>query len=316
MKILVTGGAGFIASNLVDSIISQGHEVVIIDNLTTGKEENINPKATFYKEDIGNTEGLENIFSEEKPDIVSHHAAQVDLRKSVGDPLYDAQVNIIGSLNLINVASKYNVKKFIYASTGGAVYGEPKYLPVDEKHTIDPLSQYGVSKHTVEHYLFVFRQTHNLSYTVLRYPNVYGPRQDPHGEAGVIAIFTEQMFDGRQPTIFGDGTKTRDYVYVDDLVNANIMAMFDQTESDGECYNLGWGKEVKDIEVFEAVRDALGSDAKSKFDEKRPGEIDHICLDSTKAAKGLGWGPKVALREGIKLTTDFYKERRQQPVLQ
>ena len=228
MKVLVTGGAGFIASNLVDTLISQEHDVVIIDNLTTGKKENINSKATFYKEDIGNTESLEKIFAEEKPDIVNHHAAQVDLRRSVRDPLYDAQVNIMGSLNLINVSSRYNVKRFIYASTGGAVYGEPKYLPVDEKHTIDPQSQYGVSKHTVEHYLFVFRQTHNLPYTVLRYPNVYGPRQDPHGEAGVVAIFTEQMLDGKQPTIFGDVVKTRDYVYVGDLVNANMIAMFNR----------------------------------------------------------------------------------------
>ena len=312
MKILVTGGAGFIASHLVDNLISQGYDVVIIDNLSTGKKDNINPKATIYKEDIGSTERLEEIFAEEKPDIVNHHAAQVDLRRSVGDPLYDAQVNIMGSLNLINVSTKHNVKRFIYASTGGAVYGEPRYLPVDEKHLIDPQSQYGVSKHTVEHYLFVFKQTHNLSYTVLRYPNVYGPRQDPHGEAGVVAIFTEQMFDGKQPTIFGDGTKTRDYVYVGDLVNANMSAMFNEAGLSGEIYNLGWGKEIKDIEVFEAVRDALGLSVEPLFDEKRPGEIDRICLTNTKAAEGLGWSPKVVFREGIKLATEFYKERRTQ----
>ena len=312
MKVLVTGGAGFIASNLVDDLITQGHDVVIIDNLTTGKEENINSKATFYKEDIGNTEGLEKIFAEEKPDIVNHHAAQVDLRRSVGDPLYDAQVNIIGSLNLINISSTHNVKRFIYASTGGAVYGEPEYLPVDEKHIVDPQSQYGVSKHTVEHYLFVFRQTRNLSYTVLRYPNVYGPRQDPHGEAGVVAIFTEQMLDGKQSTVFGDGTKTRDYVYVGDLVSANMSAMFNETDMSGEIYNLGWGKEIKDIEVFEAVRDALGLSVEPLFDEKRPGEIDRICLTNTKAAKGLNWSPQVEFQEGIRLTTEFYKERRTQ----
>ena len=312
MKVLVTGGAGFIASNLVDNLISQEHDVVIIDNLTTGKEENINSKATFYKEDIDNTESLEKIFAEEKPDIVNHHAAQVDLRRSVRDPLYDAQVNIMGSLNMINVSSKHNVKRFIYASTGGAVYGEPRYLPVDENHIIDPQSQYGVSKHTVEHYLVVFAQTQNLPYTVLRYPNVYGPRQDSHGEAGVIAIFTEQMLDGKQSTVFGDGTKTRDYVYVGDLVNANMSAMFNEADLSGEIYNLGWGKEIKDIEVFEAVRDALGLSLEPLFDEKRPGEIDRICLTNTKAAKGLGWSPKVEFQEGIKLTTDFYKDRRTQ----
>jgi len=310
MKILVTGGAGFIASNLVDKLISHEHDVVIVDNLSTGKKENINPKATFYKEDICNVGNLEKIFSKEKPDIVNHHAAQVDLRRSVSEPLYDAQVNILGSLNLIGLANKYNVKKFIYISTGGAVYGEPKYLPADENHPVDPLSQYGVSKHTVEHYLFVFKQTDGLHYTVLRYPNVYGPRQDPHGEAGVVAIFTEQMLDGKCPTLFGDGTKTRDYVYVDDLINANINVMFDNVNLDGEIYNLGWGKETKDIEIFEAVRDALGLDVKPIYDKKRPGEIDHICLDSTKAAEQLNWKPKVTLQEGIKLTTDFYKNRR------
>ena len=312
MKILVTGGAGFIASNLVDNLILQGHDVVIIDNLVTGKKENINPKATFFEEDICNADGLDKIFSEEKPDIVNHHAAQVDLRRSVKEPLYDAQINILGSLNMINLSSKYNVKKFVYASTGGAVYGEPRYLPVDEKHPIDPQSQYGVSKHTVEHYLFVFKHTNNLDYAVLRYPNVYGPRQDPHGEAGVVAIFTEQMLDGKQPTIFGDGTKTRDYVYVADIITANINVMFKSISSQDEIYNIGWGKEIKDIEIFESVRDALGLDVKPVFDEKRPGEIDSICIDNTKAGKELDWSPKVKLQEGIKLTTNFYKERRQQ----
>lgn len=311
MKIIVTGGAGFIASNLVDTLISHDHDVVIVDNLSTGKRENINPKAAFYKEDICNVEGLEKLFSKEKPDIVNHHAAQVDLRRSVREPAYDAKVNIIGSLNLIDLSSKYNVKQFIYISTGGAIYGEPKYLPADEKHPIDPLSQYGVSKHTVEHYLFAFKQTHNLNYTILRYPNVYGPRQDPHGEAGVIAIFTEQMLDGKRPTIFGDGTKTRDYVYVEDLINANMIVMFNPTNSQGGFYNLGWGKEIKDIEIFEAVRDALELDVKPIYDKKRPGEIDHICLDNTKAAKHLSWKPKVKLQEGIRLTTNFYKKKRQ-----
>ncbi|ODS31185.1 MAG: UDP-glucose 4-epimerase [Candidatus Scalindua rubra] len=311
MKVLVTGGAGFIASHLVDSLISQGHDVVIIDNLSTGKRENVNSKAAFFEEDICNTESLEKIFSKEKPDIVNHHAAQIDLRKSVREPLYDAQINILGSLNLINLSNKYNVKKIIYISTGGAVYGEPKYLPVDEKHLINPQSQYGVSKHTVELYLFAFKQTHNLDYAVLRYPNVYGPRQDPHGEAGVVAIFTEQMLDGKQPTIFGDGTKTRDYVYVDDIIDANMNVMFKSVSSHDEIYNIGWGKEIKDIEIFESVRDALGLYVKPIYDKKRQGEIDHICLDSTKAVKGLGWKPKVELQDGIRLTTNFYKERRQ-----
>ena len=310
MKILVTGGAGFIASHLVDRLVLQEHEVVIVDNLSTGKKENVNPKAVFYKEDICNARDLEKIFSKEKPDIVNHHAAQVDLRRSVREPSYDAQVNILGSLNLIDLSCKYDVKKFVYISTGGAVYGEPRYLPVDEKHPIDPLSQYGVSKHTVEHYLFVFKQTHQLNYTILRYPNVYGPRQDSHGEAGVVAIFTEQMLDSKRPTIFGDGTKTRDYVYVDDLINANISVMFNRSDLNGEVYNLGWGKEIKDIEIFEAVRDALEVNIKPIYDKKRPGEVDHNCLDNTKAVNELGWKPEINFREGIKQTTNFYKKRK------
>lgn len=312
MKILVTGGAGFIASHLVDDLISQGHDVVIVDNLSTGKRENINPKAVFYEEDICNTENLEKIFSKEGPDIVNHHAAQVDLRKSVSGPLHDAKINIMGSLGLMNLASKYNVKRFIYISTGGAVYGEPKYLPVDEKHTIDPQSQYGVSKHTVEHYLYVFRLTHGLNYIVLRYPNVYGPRQDPHGEAGVVAIFAEQILDGKQPTIFGDGTKTRDYVFVKDIISANTNVMFNQANIDGEIFNIGWGKEVKDIEIFESVRDALGAGIGPIYDKKRQGEIDHICIDSTKIEKRLNWKPLTTLQEGIRQTASYYKEKKQQ----
>jgi Nucleoside-diphosphate-sugar epimerases len=193
----------------------------------------------------------------------------------------------MGSLNLVNVSSQYNVKRFIYASTGGAVYGEPRYLPVDEKHIINPQPQYGVSKHTVEHYLFVFRQTHNLPYAVLRYPNVYVPRQDPHDQSGVVAIFIEQRLDGKQSTVLGDGAKERDYVYVGGLVNANMRAMFNDAGLSGEIYNLGWGKKIKDIQVFEAVRDTLDLSVVALFDVKRPEVIDRICLNNTKATKWL-----------------------------
>jgi len=218
MRILVTGGAGFIGSHVVDRYVADGHHVAIIDNLSTGFEENINPQAVFYKVDITDQQAVAEVFEKERPEIVNHHAAQMDVRRSVADPAFDAVTNIVGSIHLIENAVRTNVSKFIYASTGGAVYGEPRYLPADEDHPINPLSQYGISKHTVEHYLQLYQVNDGLTYTVLRYGNVYGPRQNPHGEAGVNAIFAGLMLAGKQPTIFGDGSKTRDYVYVSDVV--------------------------------------------------------------------------------------------------
>ncbi|HLG30633.1 MAG TPA: NAD-dependent epimerase/dehydratase family protein, partial [Candidatus Brocadiales bacterium] len=301
MKILVTGGAGFIASHIVDKIILMGHDCVVVDNLLTGREHNINPKAVFYKVSITDMEELEKVFSKERPNIVNHHAAQIDVRKSVREPVYDAQVNILGSLNLIELSREYRVEKFIYASTGGAVYGEPLYLPVDEDHPVYPLSHYGVSKHTVEHYLHVFSKLYGFRYTVLRYANVYGPRQNPCGEAGVIAIFSEQMLAGEKPTIFGDGSKTRDYVFVDDVVDANIVVM--NNRGDNEAFNLGWGREVSDQKVFETIRAALKVDIEPIYDKKRPGEVDRICLDNAKIKRWLDWQPKFPFEEGIAITT-------------
>ena len=302
MKVLVTGGAGFCGSHLVDRLIAEGHQVVVVDNLSTGFERNINSQARFFKMDIRD-QNLEEIFKREGIEIVNHHAAQMDVRRSTREPMYDADVNILGSLNLMQLAVKYGIKKFIYISSGGAVYGEPEYLPVNEGHKINPGCQYGISKHTVEHYLTLYQAHYGLNFTVLRYPNVYGPRQNPYGEAGVVAIFGMQMLAGIQPTIFGDGTKTRDYVYISDVVAANILAMGDK--GDGRIYNLGWEKEVSDLEVFTAVRDALGKTTEPQFGEKRLGEIDRICLDSTKARQELGWQPKVPFAEGIKSTMEF-----------
>lgn len=304
MKILVTGGAGFIASHLVDRLIDEGHSVVVVDNLSAGKFENVNKSATFYKIDICNSTALELIFKKERPEIVNHHAAQVNVRKSVDTPMYDANVNILGSLNLCELSRKFQVKKFIYASTGGAVYGEPKSLPVKETCPVQPISQYGVSKHTVEHYLYIFYKLYGLNFTVLRYPNVYGPRQSPHGEAGVIAIFSEQILKNKRPTIFGDGSKTRDYVYVGDIITANMTVL--NNSGDGEIYNLGWGREITDYEVFETVRRALLSNIEPIFGQKRPGEIEHISLDSSKATKALGWKPKITFEEGVNLATKYY----------
>ncbi|HEY5529214.1 MAG TPA: NAD-dependent epimerase/dehydratase family protein [Thermoleophilia bacterium] len=303
MKVLVTGGAGFIGSNLSDQLLASGHEVVIVDNLATGKRENLPPGATFREVDI-RSEDLHEVFRLETPEIVFHHAAHVDVTRSVRDPAYDASVNILGALNVLECCRQYGVRKVVYAGTGGALFGEPSYLPVDESHPVDPISPYGVSKHTVEHYLFAYRQNFGLEYTVLRYPNVYGPRQDPHGEAGVVAIFALQLLSGERPTIFGDGTKTRDYCYVGDIVKANLLAL--NTPVCG-VYNLGRGIEVSDLQIFQAVRDAVGVDISPIFGEKRPGEVEHIALDAARAKGELGWQWEVDLDEGVAKAVAFYR---------
>ncbi|NOX98120.1 MAG: NAD-dependent epimerase/dehydratase family protein, partial [Nitrospirae bacterium] len=269
-KILVTGGAGFIGSNLVDRLIKEGHEVVIVDDLSTGLERNLNPEAKFYKMDI-REEKLAEVFATEKPDFVSHHAAQMDVRRSVREPMFDAAVNILGSLNIIENCRKHKVKKIIYISTGGAVYGEPDYLPVDEKHPIEPECQYGISKHTVEHYLHLYKLTYGLNYTVLRYPNVYGPRQNPHGEAGVNAIFIGKMLKNEVPTIFGDGKQLRDYVYVDDVVKANLLSL---ERGEGQIYNIGSGIGTSVNKIYQTLQGILGFQEAPKYASSRTGEIE------------------------------------------
>lgn len=305
MRILVTGGAGFIASHVSDRLLALGHQVAIVDNLVTGKRENLPAGAAFYETDICDTD-LDDVFRAERPEAVLHHAAHIDVTRSVREPTYDASINILGSLNLLECCRRHGTRKFVYAGTGGALFGEPSYLPVDESHPIDPISPYGVSKHTVEHYLFAYHENHGLDYVVLRYPNVYGPRQDPHGEAGVIAIFSLQMLTGQQPTIFGDGTKTRDYCYVADIVEANIVAL----NSPGcGVYNLGRGIEVSDLQVFETVRAAVGSEIDPVFAAVRPGEVEHIALNASKAERELGWTWKVGLNEGVAEAVSFYRKK-------
>jgi UDP-glucose 4-epimerase len=304
VKILITGGAGFVGSHLVDALIERGDEVVIIDNLSTGLEGNANPHAKLYKLSIGNL-GLAEIFERERPDIVNHHAAQIDLRRSVAEPLFDAQENILGSLNVIVNSVRYKVEKLIYASSGGAIYGEPQYLPVDENHPINPISQYGVSKHTVEHYLNLYALQHGLNYIVLRYPNVYGPRQNPLGEAGVVAIFARQILMGQRPTIFGPGDKTRDYTHVSDVVAANLLAM---ERGINAIYNIGTGVETSDQEIFDTLAEALGYDGSPFYTSVRQGEIQRICLDWSKAEREIGWRPKLPLKEGIAKTAVYFRE--------
>jgi UDP-glucose 4-epimerase len=302
MKVLVTGGAGFIGSHVVDALVRQGYQVVVVDNLSTGRPENINPAATFYQADISNSE-LEEIFEKERPELINHQAAQTVIQKSMEDPVFDAKQNILGSLNLVLQCLRFGVKKIIYASSVG-VYGEPKYLPLDENHPLNPISYYGISKHTAEHYLHLAHLQHMLSYVVLRYSNVYGPRQSPEGEAGVVAIFTRQMLRGERPTIFGKGDKTRDYVHVSDVVTANLLAM----EGDGNgVYNLGTGVETSDQEMFNLLAELTGYQGKPRYAPVREGEIYKICLDSSKAQKELDWQPQFLLREGLSETVDSYR---------
>lgn len=305
MKILVTGGAGFIGSHIVDAYIELGHSVVVVDDLSTGFMENLNPKATFYKMDIRDFEAMKELFEKEKPVVVNHHAAQIDVRKSLRDFIFDADVNIIGSLNLLKLSLDYGVKKFIFASTGGAIYGEPLYIPADEKHPALPLSAYGAAKLAVETYLNVIYKNFSLPYIALRYANVYGPRQNPLGEAGVVAIFTNKMVKGERPTIFGDGEQTRDFVYIKDVVSANIIAL--ETDIVG-VYNIGTGKRTSVNEVFRKIKELIGEEIEPIYAEERKGEVKHIALDASLAERELGWRPKYDFDTGLRETIDFYKK--------
>ncbi len=303
MRILVTGGAGFIASHVADAYIGQGHEVAILDDLSRGNRANINVNERFYLGDIRDRDFVQRVFAEVKPEVVNHHAAQMDVRRGVREPLFDASVNILGSLNVLEAAIAHETRRVIYISTAGAAYGEPKRLPVGEDHPIDPITPYGISKHTVEHYLFTFGVLYGLEYVVLRYGNVYGPRQSSKGEAGVYAIFCEQMLAGIQPVIYGDGSKTRDYVYVADAVGANVAALEKGT---GEMFNIASGVATTDFQVFDLVRRMLGKHIEPRYADRRPGEIEHIVMDISKAQRVLGWSPLVTLEEGSRKTADFF----------
>jgi UDP-glucose 4-epimerase len=303
-KILVTGGAGFIGSHVVDLLVAKGYEVVIIDDLSTGHASNLNPAARFYQIDIRSPQ-VREVFEAEKPDYVSHHAAQMDVRRSVAQPLVDASINILGSINLLEYAREFGVKRFIYISTGGAVYGEPEKLPCDETHPINPICQYGASKHTVEHYLYMYYVNYGLSYTVLRYPNVFGPRQDPHGEAGVVSIFTGKMLSDEQVVIHGDGDQTRDFVYVGDCARANYLAL--TMDHQPGIYNLGWGRPTSINDIFSTLAKITGYTLPVQHGPAKVGETRHIYLDASKVKKELGWAPTVTLEEGLEKTVAYFK---------
>jgi UDP-glucose 4-epimerase len=300
MRILVTGGAGFIGSNVTDLLVSRGSEVHVLDDLSTGSRQNLNPSAVFHMLDIRSREAHE-LVAGGGFDAISHHAAQMDVRRSVREPLFDADVNILGTLSLLEAARKGGVRRIVYASTGGAVYGEPSSLPVREDHPLNPICHYGISKHTVEHYLFLYRHLYGLDYVVLRYPNVYGPRQNPRGEAGVTAIFALAYLEGRRPRINGDGMQLRDYVHVRDIAEANAMAL-DPGRADiaGEIFNLGWGAGRSVIELDSIIRGLTGTSLTPDHGPALPEEIARIALDSRHAEGVLGWRPRITFEEGLR----------------
>ncbi len=305
MNILVTGGAGFIGSHIVDAYVKLGHKVVVLDNLSSGKKENLNSKAVFYEMDLLDP-GLEEIFKQEKIEVINHHAAQISVTHSVRHPIEDANTNIIGSLKLLELAVAHKVKRFIFASTGGAIYGEQNSFPADEKHACRPISPYAISKFSVENYLNFFKDTHGLNSTVLRYSNVYGPRQDPHGEAGVVAIFCEKLLQKQQPIIFGDGEQTRDFVAVFDVVRANVLALEKPIEG---IFNISTGKETDVNELCRQITRLAGQDSPPRHEAARKGELPRSVIDPRKFQDCSGWNPATSLEEGLQKTFEFFSQK-------
>jgi len=303
MKILVTGGAGFIGSHLVDRLIEQDHRVVVVDNLSTGKKENLNKEAVFYNIDIRASE-LSHIFQEERPEVVFHLAAQISVRKSVEDPIVDAKTNILGSLNLFENCKKFGVKKIIFTSTGGALYGDADKIPTPEDYFVHPLSPYAIAKLSTEKYLDYYYKVFNIPYLILRFANIYGPRQDPNGEAGVVAIFAKKLLKNENPIINGDGRQTRDYVVVDDAVRAAMLGLENNNMG---TYNIGTGKETSVNQLFDLLSQALGVSAEKRHGPAKKGEQLRSCLDYSKIKQEFGWKPSYEIEEGIRKTAEWFK---------
>ncbi len=304
-KILVTGGAGFIGSHLVDKLVERKHRVVVVDNLSTGFQSNLNPKARFYRMDIG-SDKVDAIFRKERFDYLFHFAAQVDVRKSLANPALDVQTNILGSMNLLLSCRKYGVKKVVFASTGGAIYGEQDYFPADEKHPELPISPYGVAKLTVEKYLNFYYQIYGLPYVALRFANVYGPRQNPKGDSGVVAIFSEKLLKDEPVNIYGNGRQTRDYVFVQDVVRAALLALRSRVVG---SYNIGTGRETSVNRLFGMIQTRLNSRSKVTYQPQRAGEQARSSLNYTFAKKHLGWSPACDLQKGLDLTLKYYAQK-------
>jgi UDP-glucose 4-epimerase len=306
MKILVTGGAGFIGSHVVDAYLAAGHEVVVVDDLSTGKRENLARHVRFVEADILDP-ATAALIREERPDVVNHHAAQIDVRRSVADPLRDARINVLGTIGLLDAARQAGVRRFVFVSSGGAVYGEQEAFPAPETHPTWPVSPYGVSKRTGELYAHFFQAQYGLPFVALRYANVYGPRQDPHGEAGVVAIFTLKMLRDEAVTVNGDGGQSRDYVYVGDVARMSVLAV---THDATGPVNVGTGIETDVNTLAGLVRDAVGSRAPIGHGPAKPGEQRRSVVDAGRAARVYGWEPEVTLADGLRRTVEFFREPR------
>jgi UDP-glucose 4-epimerase len=307
MRVLVTGGAGFIGSHTVDALAAAGgYEVSIIDDLSAGKRGQINAGARFYEADLRDPAAVRDVFERARPEVMIHLAAQMDVRRSVADPAFDAQVNLVGLLNLMEAGRERGLKRVVVSSTGGAIYGEQQCFPCDEEHPLYPVSPYGVAKLATEKYLFFYRAQYGIDYVALRYANVYGPRQDPHGEAGVVAIFCGRILERRPVTIYGDGGQTRDYIYVGDVVRANVAAL--RSAASG-AFNIGTGVETSVNQLYDALARIAGVDLKPEYAPARPGEQRRSVILPDRAARQLNWRPEVPLAEGLGNTLRFFRER-------
>ncbi|HUO04736.1 MAG TPA: NAD-dependent epimerase/dehydratase family protein [Candidatus Binataceae bacterium] len=308
MRILVTGGAGFIGSNTVDALVREGAgPVTVLDNLSAGKRHQVNPKATFYDVDLRDGKKVTEVIGWSKPEVIIHLAAQMDVRRSVADPAFDAQVNLVGFLNLMEAARSHSLKRVIFSSTGGAIYGEQEKFPCNENHPRRPVSPYGVAKLSTEAYLFFYHAQYGIDYLALRYANVYGPRQDPHGEAGVVAIFCGRLLDGERCAIYGGGKQTRDYVYVGDVVRANLAAL--NAKATG-AINIGTGVETSVNQLYKTLAAVAGVKSAPVYQPARPGEQSRSVISPARAKKELGWRPEKKLADGLAETFKYFKERR------
>lgn len=306
-KILVTGGAGFIGSHIVDKYIDTGYEVVVVDDLSTGKKEFVNPKAKFYGADLRRKDDISKIISDEKPEVINHQAAQKSVNDSVKNPSKDAEINILGFLNLMEAAKENDIKKVIFASTGGAIYGDTDNIPTSEDELPQPASPYAITKFTSENYLRFYMETASIMPVILRYSNVYGPRQDPYGEAGVVAIFSKLIAQDKPVTVFGNSKQTRDYIFVADIAEANLKALeYQPKDFDSAVMNIGTGIETPLNSIIDLLRDASGKEVQVKNDPPRPGDLLRSAIKNDKASQLLSWHPQVELKEGIEKTYKYF----------